>query len=162
MALGQVRPFPLVWMQQIVHLHRTWPSMNGATQWSKSYVSSGGPIGGGGGGGPNGVTPVLKNTIAQISIKTDKTRIWRSKFIIGVCPMPDIYWLRISLTPKFIFFAGRLATFQSKTPIFFKILDTLPGRTRHCPNAGLMLVHRLRHWPNIISALSQRLMRACK
>ena len=33
-----------------------------------------------------------------------------------------------------------------------------PANTRHSPNAGTMLVHRLRRWPNIVPALGERLV----
>ena len=37
-------------------------------------------------------------------------------------------------------------------------LRTQPARTRHLTNVSLMLVHRLRRWPNIKPALVKRLV----
>ena len=41
-------------------------------------------------------------------------------------------------------------------------LTHFPVITRRSPNVGLMLVHRLRHWPNIKPTLSERLVIAGK
>ena len=34
----------------------------------------------------------------------------------------------------------------------------MPANTKRSPNVGTMLAHRLRHWPNIVPTLGERLV----
>ena len=40
--------------------------------------------------------------------------------------------------------------------IFYKPHTALPAKTGRSPNAGTMLTHRLRRWPNIETTLGER------
>ena len=47
---------------------------------------------------------------------------------------------------------------QNRYQSFFELLELIidnPANTIHCPNADLMLGHRLRRWPNLKSELYQ-------
>ena len=49
---------------------------------------------------------------------------------------------------------------KSISPSSLLPIRTQPTRTRRLTNVGLMLVHRLRRWPNIKPALVKRLVSA--
>ena len=53
---------------------------------------------------------------------------------------------------------GDTSKYQMLVPRRFNTGPAFPANTRRSPNADSMLVHRLRRWPNIESALGERLV----
>ena len=51
-----------------------------------------------------------------------------------------------------------IRTATSVSHFIIKLTDCVQTSTRRSPNAGLMLGHRRRRWPNINPALGQRLV----
>ena len=47
---------------------------------------------------------------------------------------------------------------RGATRVGGNVRPLLPANTTHSPNAGTMLCHRLRRWPNNVPALGDRLL----
>ena len=69
--------------------------------------------------------------------------------------MRIIYFFRFGMCRAYgIFFISVVYKFH----VGLKPCISFPAKTRRCPNAVLMLTHRLRRWASIRTALGQRLV----